>query len=226
MNGHQFLYQKISVMPSQERCKCCAGLILTPFVIALIVWLTIRSSPPNFSIHKFSVPALNKTSSDFNNSKNINATISFQAKLKNENKEKGVYYDTLNLTIDYYNENSSSFWRIGNISLPPFYQGREKTATRNNATQSYGVPWEYARMKVRNGTKAKFRVNLETQVRYKSLLWKSKRRRISLKTNITVDDQGKSGANSLRFKHLLLSNQVRSSIVGMVLSSSILLLIV
>ncbi|KAI3894374.1 hypothetical protein MKW92_010539 [Papaver armeniacum] len=214
-------------MVSKERCQCYLGLLLTPCIIGLVVWLTIRSSPPGFSIHKFTVPALNQTSSSFNSSRIINATISFEAKLKNENKEKGIYYDALNLTLYYYHENKSSFLPIGNLSLPPFYQGREKTATRSNTTQTYGVPWDYARMKVSNGSKSKalFRVDLETKVRYKSLLWKSKIHKISETVNITVDDQGKSCANSLHFKYLLLSNQVTSTIVGMILSSSILLLL-
>ncbi|KAI3980984.1 hypothetical protein MKX01_025549 [Papaver californicum] len=212
-------------MPSKEGCQCCLGLLLTPCIIGLVVWLTIRSSPPNFSIHKFSVPALNQTSPSYNISRPINTTISFDAKLKNENKEKGIYYDTLNITFYYYHENESRFLPIGNISLPPFYQGREKTATRSNTTQSYGVPWDYARMKISNGSLAKFRIYLETKVRYKSLLWKSKRHKISKEVNITVDEHGKSCGNSLDFKYLLLSNQVTSTIVGTVVSSSILLLL-
>ncbi|KAI3847016.1 hypothetical protein MKW92_029431 [Papaver armeniacum] len=99
-------------MVSKERCQCYLGLLLTPCIICLVVWLTIRSSPPGFSIHKFTVPALNQTSSSFNSSRIINATISFEAKLKNENKEKGIYYDALNLTLYYYHENKSSFLPI------------------------------------------------------------------------------------------------------------------
>ncbi|XP_026460651.1 protein NDR1-like [Papaver somniferum] len=216
-------------MPSKERCQCYLGLLLTPCIIGLVVWLTIRSSPPGFSIHKFTVPALNQTSLDFKNSKTINATISFEAKLKNENKEKGIYYDALNLTLFYYYEKNLSFLPIGNLLLPPFYQGREKTATRRNSTQIHGVPWDYARMKASEGNKSKapalFRVNLETKVRYKSLLWKSKRHKISESVNITVNEHGKSCANSLHFNYLLLSNQVTSTIVGMILSSSIMLLL-
>ncbi|KAI3831154.1 hypothetical protein MKW92_021848 [Papaver armeniacum] len=181
-------------MANRERangtCSQCIGSIISLGLTALFLWLGFRTFSPKFSIEMFEVPALNTTSSK-GNSEIIDPTITFELRLKNENLNEGVLYDTINVTVHYYQLNISTFVPIGNVSIPAFYQGYGKKAHRVQSIMSYGVPWEIARMEVLNGSTTMFRVDLDTKIRYKYPLWKSKRHTImGLRVNIPVNDQG------------------------------------
>ncbi|XP_026438022.1 protein NDR1-like [Papaver somniferum] len=167
-------------MANRERangtCSQCTGSIFSLGLTALFLWLGFGTFSPKFSIEMFEVPALNTTSSSKGNSKIIDPT--FDLRLKNENLNEGVLYDTINVTLYYYQLNISTFVPIGNVSIPAFYQGYGKKAHRVESIPSYGVPWEIAKMEILNGSTAMFRVDLDTKIRYKYPLWKSKRHTI------------------------------------------------
>jgi len=162
-------------------CRCCSSFILTLGFTALFVWLSLRTSKPVCSIQDIYVPPLNKSE---------NSTyykIYFQLKLDNENKDKGIYYDALNLTF-YYPANLTT--PIGNITLPGFYQGHKKNARRKEWVDVHGVPWTAARKAVSNGS-AVFRVDLATAVRFKVMVWKTKRHKLIVGANVEVNNLGK-----------------------------------
>ncbi|KAI3977240.1 hypothetical protein MKX01_035970 [Papaver californicum] len=182
-------------------CKCCTGFIFSSGLTALLLWLTLRPSSPKYSIESFYVPILNKTS-NYNITSSQPTTISFDLRLKNENRNKGIYYDALHLTFFYYFPENSSFLQIGDTTIPEFYQGHLKTAHRVESIQSYGVSWEDVKAKVSNGStsSAMFRVDLDTRVRYKIMLSRTKRHMMRLGVNITVNDEGaKSVEKGFRF---------------------------
>ncbi|KAI3976056.1 hypothetical protein MKX01_016739 [Papaver californicum] len=189
--------------PNDEQpscCKCCTGFIFSSGLTALLLWLTLKPSSPKYSIESFYVPILNKTP-NYNITSSQATTISFDLRLKNENRNKGIYYDALHLTFFYYYPANSSFLQIGNITIPEFYQGHLKTAHRVESIQTYGVSWKDVKTKVSNGScSTMFRVDLDTRVRYKIMLSRTRRHRMRLGVNITVDDEGaKSVKKGLRF---------------------------
>ncbi|MCL7030850.1 hypothetical protein MKW94_015452 [Papaver nudicaule] len=150
----------------------------------------------------FQVPALNKTSNGTFNT--IDPTITFDLRLKNENRNEGVFYDAVSVTLYYYHANISTFSPIGNISTPAFYQGFHKKAHRVESIKSYGVPWNIARMEVLNGSTTTFRVDVDTRIRYRYMLFffwsiKGQKYTVEVRGNVTVNDQGvKSVKKGLR----------------------------
>lgn len=185
--------------PNEEKptcCRCCTGFIFSSGLTALLLWLTLKPSSPKYSIESFYVPVLDKNSAS---QSTVNSTtISFDLRLKNENRNKGINYDALDLTFFYYFPGNSSFLQIGDITIPEFYQGHLKTAHRLESIQSYGVSWKDVKT---NGSSTKmFRVDLDTRVRYKIMLSRTKRHRMRLGVNVTVNDEGaKSVDRGLRF---------------------------
>ncbi|KAL4566832.1 hypothetical protein LXL04_030957 [Taraxacum kok-saghyz] len=167
-------------------CRCCFSFILTLGLAALFLWLSLRTSNPVCSIQDVYIPALNKT----RNSTSYQS-IYLDLKLDNENKDKGIYYDQLNITLHYYiNESISNHEKTGiqisNYTLKGFYQGHQKKARRKNWTDTYGVPWDVAL----NGGPAVFRVDLVTAVRFKILFWKTKRHGLRVGADFEVSDRG------------------------------------
>ncbi|KAI3993920.1 hypothetical protein MKX01_002933 [Papaver californicum] len=188
---------------------CCAcslfGIFLSIISLGFsfyLFWLWFRTSRPSISIEMFEVPALNKTS--YGTSNIIDPTITFDLRLKNENLNEGVFYDTVNVTLYYYHANISTFSPIGNISTPAFYQGFHKKAHRVESIPSYGVPWNIAKMEVLNGSTTTFRVDVDTRIRFRYLLfffWSINGQKYTIEVggNITVNDQGiKSVEKGLR----------------------------
>ncbi|KMS98507.1 hypothetical protein BVRB_4g092000 [Beta vulgaris subsp. vulgaris] len=163
-------------------CRCCISFIFTSGLTALFLWLSLRPSNPTCSIENFDVFILNKTAnSTFKN----NHTILYDLKLNNKgNKDKGIYYDTLNLTF-YYKPNLTLINTLGNATYVPFYQGYGKNTHRKGSIDARGVKWENA-----TATTAVFRVELNTLVRFKIVFWKTKRHRLDLKADLLVNEQG------------------------------------
>ncbi|KAF8410684.1 hypothetical protein HHK36_003217 [Tetracentron sinense] len=167
-------------------CRCCVSFIFSLGLTCLFVWLSLRPSKPSCSVNKFYVPALNKTSND-----SQNTTIYFEIKLANGNKDKGIYYDDLHISLSYF-ENQSML--LGNATIPKFYQGHKKKAEKNS-----NVSWKPPSKADSN--EAVFRVDLETAVRYKIMAWQTKRHTIRVSGNVTVNGQGtKSSKKGVKLK--------------------------
>lgn len=106
-------------------------------------------------------------------------------RLKNGNKEKGIKYDQINVSVSFFNDLNNSV--VGQGSIPRFYQGYQKKATKNLTVHPFGVNW--TDVAARNES-AVFRVELQTQVRFKIVFWTTKRRRLAVRANVTVDKSG------------------------------------
>lgn len=150
-----------------------------------MLWLSfrrMRPSPPKCSIEYFYVPALKKSLDS-----QLNTTINFMVRLDNPNKDKGIYYDDvyLSLSSSYTATNSSAL--VANYTVPRFYQGHKKKAKKwgqtlplNNQTLSQTV--------LPSGL-AVFRVDLKTKVRFKIVFFKTNFR-VEVSADVEVNGDG------------------------------------
>ena len=176
-------------------CRCCCSFIFTSGLTALFLWLSLRTTSPACALSKFYIP-LNQT-------KNL-TTLEFELRLKNTNKDKGVYYDPINVTFFDSPDRSHS---IGSSTITKFYQGHKKRATKNGTIPNIDRD-EVSREAQGNGSKVIFWVDLATSVRYKILMFKTKRDKIKVGVNIEVNGTAikvsrkdlklKSNANKIR----------------------------
>lgn len=149
-------------------CRWCLGFLFSLGLAALFLWLTLRPSTPSLFINDLSLS---------------NTTLAFHLRLKNENKDKGVYYDSITLSF-FFPANSTR--PLGHdVTVPAFYQGHGKKANRHDSVQADrgSLP--------QNGTAAEFEVRLETRVRYKIWGFKTARHGLKLHGEVGVDEQGK-----------------------------------
>ncbi|OWM88732.1 protein NDR1-like [Punica granatum] len=171
-------------------CKCCLSFILTVGLTVLFMWLTLRAEKPSCSIKNFYLPALNRSLSSPGN-----ATIFMDLRLKNGNKEKGVYYDPINVTVRSFNDSKNSLWQG---MVPGFYQGYQKKATKKVTVDTTGLNWTH--VAARNDS-AVFRVDLSTRVRFKIVFWKTKRHKLAVRANVTVNEFGaKNSKRDIKLK--------------------------
>ncbi|XP_021758801.1 protein NDR1-like, partial [Chenopodium quinoa] len=171
----------------KKSCKACINCASNCFAIALIsitIWLLLfKTVSPTLSIEEFDLFALHRVTNNFSRYKNI---FQYDLKLQNNknNFNKGIYYDALDLSFNY-KPNLNMF--IGNATISSFYQGHQKATHRvgdiNIVTR--GVRWENATVPL------VFRVELATKVRYKNMIWKTKRHHLVVGVDFKVNDQGR-----------------------------------
>ncbi|CAK8535246.1 unnamed protein product [Lathyrus sativus] len=159
-------------------CSCCSGFIITMGLTALFIWLSIRVDEPKCYIDHIYVPALNKTLNSTSNS-----TILFTLKLVNPNKDKGIQYDAVYLRFGIFLDLNTTR-SLGNATVERFYQGHEKKGQKPGSMNGVGNLTETV-----NG-KVYFRVDFVTAVKYKILLWCTKRDQLWGGANLEIGDSG------------------------------------
>ncbi|XWS11172.1 hypothetical protein CRYUN_Cryun38cG0060900 [Craigia yunnanensis] len=165
--------------PGGGCCKCCCSFIFSLGLTALFMWLSLRTSNPKCSILSFYLPSLNRTLNFPNDT-----TINFTLKLDNPNKDKGIKYDPLNVTVyDFPNRSHV----IGNILMPEFYQGHKKKAKK----PGHGIANTTVALQAvsDNGTGV-FRVEMATSVKFKIMFWYTKRHKIRVGADVVVNASG------------------------------------
>ncbi|KAM7277776.1 hypothetical protein ACFE04_004910 [Oxalis oulophora] len=170
-------------MADQERscCQCCCSTIATLGLTALFMWLSLRTTNPSCSIENFYIPSLNNS---LNTPKNN--TLYYSLRLKNTNKDKGVYYDNINLSF-YYKANETLLF---NSTVNGFHQGHDKKATKSGNASVVGVDREEVFRAVSVNGSAVFRVDMVTKVRFEILGLKTKRHTFKVGGNIMVNGEG------------------------------------
>ncbi|KAM3264597.1 protein NDR1-like [Capsicum annuum] len=157
---------------SRNSCPCnCVGAIVSLGVLALILWLSLRMTKPKCSIGDVYVRGLDKSVNSNNMTRHDNH-VSFQLNLNNGMKDKSVRYDDITLNF-YYGTNTS--YPIGNYTFDGFKQGKDKEAFKSGMIETYNMPWDDAIKAVSNGSKASFRVDVSSRIRYKITFWYTKR---------------------------------------------------
>lgn len=181
---------------SDSRAWTCVKLIGSLGVVALVLWLSFRTTKPKCSINDFYVPGLDKSVNSNNNASRRNNNLSFQLNLKNEMKDKAVRYDDITLKF-YYGTNTS--YPIGNFTVEGFKQGKDKELFKSGMIETHNMPWDAALKAVTNGSKAIFRVDVSSRIRYKITFWYTKRHNYFVENKVEVDDKGRSGAQQLSY---------------------------
>ncbi|VVA98976.1 unnamed protein product [Arabis nemorensis] len=185
-------------------CSCCLSFIFTAGLTSLFLWLSLRPNKPKCWIQEFYVPALNKSL----NSK-LNTTLNFMIRLDNPNRDQGIYYDDVHVSLSNTNTTTNSSALVANYTVPQFYQGHKKKAKKwgqalplNNQTVLRAV--------LPNGS-AVFRLDLKTHVRFKVVFWKTKRHRIEVGADVEVNGDGvKAHKKRIRMKKSDSSTRLRS----------------
>ncbi|EXC05112.1 hypothetical protein L484_011901 [Morus notabilis] len=165
-------------------CRCCFSFIFTLGLTALFLWLSLRTSKPTCAVQSIYFPALNRT---LNNPKNT--TVYLTLRLENGNKDKGIFYDNVNLTLSYIPNitDPKKIKLVNDTFVTAFYQGHKKTAKKEVNFSAAELNWTAARAV--NSTTF-FRVDLATAVRFKIMAWKTKRYRIMVGANVEVNEFG------------------------------------
>ncbi|KAB2095951.1 hypothetical protein ES319_A01G075900v1 [Gossypium barbadense] len=160
-------------------CRCCCSFIFTLGLTALFMWLSLRTSNPKCSVENFYLPSLDTTLKNPND-----ATLNLTLKLENTNKDKGIKYDAVKVTVsDSQNRNHV----VANVSVPEFYQGHEKKAKKiGTGIANSTVASQVASI---NGKRV-FWVDLSTSVKFKIMFWYTKRHKIRVGANVTVNATG------------------------------------
>ncbi|KAJ8565180.1 hypothetical protein K7X08_007756 [Anisodus acutangulus] len=180
---------------SKNSCAChCVKLIVSLGVTALILWLSLRTTKPKCSIRDVYVRGLDKSVNSDNNVTRRDKNISFQLNVKNEMKEKGVRYDDITLNF-YYGTNTS--YPIGNFTFDGFKQGKDKEAFKSGMIETSNMPWDDAIKAVSNRSKAVFRVDVSSRIKYKITFWYTKKHDYFVENKVEIDDTGKSSAQQL-----------------------------
>ncbi|XP_061341808.1 protein NDR1-like [Gastrolobium bilobum] len=163
---------------SENCCSCCFGFIITMGLTALFLWLSMRVDEPKCYIDYIYVPALNKTLNSPQNS-----TLLFTLKLVNGNKDKGIKYDAVLLRFKIFLDSNTTRY-VGNATVPEFYQGHQKKASKPSSLLAAGNLTSTVDGKVY------FRVDFATAVKYKILVWYTKRHRLWGGANVEIDNSG------------------------------------
>ncbi|ESQ47819.1 hypothetical protein EUTSA_v10021500mg [Eutrema salsugineum] len=197
--------------PEQDRdgggrscCSCCLSFIFTAGLTSLFLWLSLRPDKPKCSIEYFYVPALDKSLNS-----RTNTTLNFMVRLANPNRDQGIYYDDVQVSLFNTNTTTNSSSLLANSTVRKFYQGHKKKAKKwgqalpfNNQTVLRAV--------LPNGS-AVFRMDLKTQVRFKIMFWKTKRYGIEVGADVEVNGNGtKAHKKGIKMKKSDSSTSLRT----------------
>ncbi|CAL1372855.1 unnamed protein product [Linum trigynum] len=186
-------------------CRCCSSFILTSGLTALFLWLSLRTSTPKLFLQNISIPSLNRSHPippPANSSSSSGALLSFDLRLENPNKDKGVFYDAVKVSFYSLDGGNNKSIPLGNFTIPPFYQGHQKKATKSGSLNgTTGAAAILRRGNDSSSAPRSFRVDIATRVRYKIIFFKTKRHRIAVGADFQVNDQGtKVNSRDVRLK--------------------------
>lgn len=198
-------------------CRCCCSFIFTLGLTSLFMWLSLRVDNPKCSVQYFYLPALNKT---LGLNTSTNSTLDFQLSLDNGNKDKGIYYDAVNVTF-HDNPNRSLSHLMGDYTILGFYQGHQKKAKKGGSVELNRTL--LSRAVFPNGS-AVFRVDMATRVRFKILFWKTKKYSLVREASVEVNDQGiKVNKKGIKLNSSAPQPGYYRALVGVFLSSLVLI---
>ncbi|KAK6283619.1 hypothetical protein POUND7_002571 [Theobroma cacao] len=147
-------------------------------LVALCLWLAMRPKNPSYTILNLSVPALNDS--------NASGTgiIQYELDIKNPNEDSGIYYDDI-LLIFYHGQD-----RVGDNTIPSFYQGKDKTREVLAHVNVETGLWKALRSAILNAT-AEIKVDLSTKIKYKTWGMKSKHHDMHREGKVPIGKDGK-----------------------------------
>ncbi|WOG90228.1 hypothetical protein DCAR_0209471 [Daucus carota subsp. sativus] len=182
----------------------CLTLLSMFCLIPPWIWVSVRmvdQSLINFSIQDFYLTETESTNgSGFNQS-----VIFFKLKIANDNEQRGIYYDNLNLTFSYYTS-ESDIVPVGYYTIPGFRQGIQSETDRRDFVEiSKNVSVLSLLPSV--SSDIDFRVDLATAVRFRYFImgFQSKRLQVMAWCKVEVDriTGKKANKKAIRLKHMI-----------------------
>ncbi|CAA2961910.1 NDR1 HIN1 26 [Olea europaea subsp. europaea] len=164
-------------------CSIFLFILFVLGLIAFILWLSLRPHRPRFHIHEFSIPSFSQEIGY------ANANIIFNVTERNPNHKVGFYFDAMQITVNYQEQN------IGNVILLfPFYQEPKNTTILYGniggaALKLSGELWQQIVADRTRGTLT-FSLGLSSSIRFKIFAWISKRHRIHATCAVGVGSDG------------------------------------
>lgn len=170
--------ESLSSRVSKLICAVFLGFLLLVGILTFVLWLSLRPHRPRFYVHEFSVPGLDQATA----LKNVE--ISFNVTVRNPNQNIGIFYDFMNGSI-YYNDQ-----QIGTKPLLfPFYQEpKNTTVVADFITVSSQRETEL--MGDLAAGKVVFRLQITSTIRFKISTWDSKHHRAHASCDISVGRDG------------------------------------
>ncbi|XP_031395712.1 protein NDR1-like [Punica granatum] len=198
-----------SFSPDDTACQVLLWVLKALALSGLIVlsaWLASIPKKPNAAVSALSIPAtalhleINGTSVTSAEGGNSNDTITYALEIENPNKDSGIYYDDIAVTIYVGND------KVSETTMPAFYQGMGKTKKVNdNVNADLGV------MRAHSGefsmAKAELKVTLVTRIQYKTWGKKSKHHDLRVQGLIPVGSDGKMRGKKKKIKLHHCSNK-------------------
>ncbi|XP_058071382.1 protein NDR1-like [Magnolia sinica] len=153
-------------------------------VIALLLWVSLSPKRPTYTIIHLSVPALNGRNTTLPvDDASMNTTVDFWLEITNPNNESGIYYDDINITIYFDDEN------VGATTISSFNQGYEKSIRPESVYTNRRFSKAVYRA-VSSGT-MDLKVGVATKFRNKTWGLKSKHHGMDLQGTVKIGSDGK-----------------------------------
>ncbi|KAF8410685.1 hypothetical protein HHK36_003218 [Tetracentron sinense] len=162
-------------------------------LLSFFLWLGLRPKHPTYTIANFNIPLNDRNTTSPTDEVSRNTTTSFDLEISNPNKDAGIYYDNIIVTL-FFGDAS-----VGETTIPSFYQGKHKTHTIPESLNADGRIWNAALRAILNGT-TEVKVGVVTRIRYRMSSWKSKRHRMDMQGNVPVGSDGKISGKKKKIK--------------------------
>lgn len=159
--------ESLSTRVSKFICTIFLGILFFLGIIAFIVYLSLRPHRPRFFINELSIPALAQPNGF------ENAELTYNVTARNSNHEIGIYYDDMQVTAFYDDQNIG-----GQPVLFPFYQEPKNsmvifgTLSGTTLTVNNGRWMQFLADRTRG--KVIFRFEIISTIRFKISKWDSK----------------------------------------------------
>nr|XP_043627113.1 NDR1/HIN1-like protein 26 [Erigeron canadensis] len=175
--------ESLTTRVSKLICSIFLSLLFIVGLIMFILWLSLRPHRPRFYINEFSMASLAQDGGF------ASAQAAYNVTARNPNLNIGIYYDAMQLTLYYQNQN------IGAMPImSPFYQSPKNTTILDSVLARPALVVDEARWaqfvadKIRG--QVLFRLEVASSIKFKVATWESKRHKIHANCDIGVGPDG------------------------------------
>nr|XP_043619288.1 NDR1/HIN1-like protein 26 [Erigeron canadensis] len=175
--------ESLTIRVSKLICAVFLSILFLVGLVMFILWLSLRPHRPRFQIHEFSMPSLAETNGF------STAHVTFNLTSQNPNLEIGIYYDMMNLTLYYKDQNIAE-----TPLLFPFYQSPKNTAIIYGTLSRpvliiNNVRWMQFLAARKLGV-VSFRLDVTSSIRFKVSKWDSRHHKMHANCEIGVGPNG------------------------------------
>ncbi|XP_052183038.1 protein NDR1-like [Diospyros lotus] len=153
----------------------CTIFLTFLFIIGLLVfilWLSLRPHRPRIHIRDFSMPGLAQANGF------ENAQVSFNVTARNSNQNMGIYYDAMEVTLYYQDQNIGGALIVGSFYEEPKNSTALTGILSGGATLTVNNQRWMQFQADRSRGEVIFRLQLTSTIRFKVVSWTSKRHKM------------------------------------------------